>query len=409
MNQEIKKPIGKSATNDELERTRFEFECERSKAEDGFRREEIELKREELSRSRWVNPLVIAVFAAAAAALGNAGITFISSYQKLKLEMEKATLNQKLNLEQSRTTLELEKTKSEAARILEVVKTNDPDKAAANLRFLIDTGLISDSGTRNQIQAYLDKRQPGQGIALPSPVSTNEPVGFSLELLSRLMQRPSREFLVASSANETIPVNSPFSTLFVAAIGGAADLYKHGVVSTFEIHRYMMERALQMGAGAPIPQLGRDPHPEFTEGQFFFRVLDASTRGRTAGAASDDPLRHGHALLIGNARYNDSRLPPLAPIQIHLRELASALGDHFDDVETVTDVNVGELRAKLDNFLRIKGSDKNARLFIYYAGHAYTEILRNVNEIRGYITGVDTPGVTEQVKVMMLRGKRQCR
>jgi len=67
--------------------------------------------------------------------------------------------------EQSRV---LEEGKAEAARILEVIKTgNDPEKAAENLKFLVDTGLISDAGRRKNIQAFLDSRKPGQGPSLP--------------------------------------------------------------------------------------------------------------------------------------------------------------------------------------------------------------------------------------------------
>jgi secreted trypsin-like serine protease len=62
----------------------------------------------------------------------------------------------------------LEQSKAEAARILEVVKTNNPDKAATNLKFLIDTGLISDQNVSKQVQAYLDTRKPGEGVTLPT-------------------------------------------------------------------------------------------------------------------------------------------------------------------------------------------------------------------------------------------------
>jgi hypothetical protein len=40
------------------------------------------------------------------------------------------------------------KTKAEAARILEVIRTDNPDKAATNLKFLVDAGLISDAGRK---------------------------------------------------------------------------------------------------------------------------------------------------------------------------------------------------------------------------------------------------------------------
>jgi hypothetical protein len=143
----------KPEENLDLDRARFELEQEKWRAEHASRLEELSLKRDELNRSRWINPLVIAVFAAAAAGIGNAGVTLISSNKQLELEKEKAMLTQNLNVEQSHSTLRLEQTKSEAARILEVVKTNDPDKAAANLKFLIDIGLIDDASTRVHIQS----------------------------------------------------------------------------------------------------------------------------------------------------------------------------------------------------------------------------------------------------------------
>ncbi|MCW2219506.1 hypothetical protein M2232_003038 [Bradyrhizobium japonicum] len=163
-------------TISELDRARLEFEREKWQVEASLQREELALKREELARSRWINPLVIAVLAAAAAAFGNAGVTLISSYQQLKLEQERSTTTQKLNAEQAKEALRLEQTKSEAARILEVVKTNDPDKAAANLKFLIETGLIAEEGTRKEIQRYLQNREPGKGISLPTVQSGPPPV-----------------------------------------------------------------------------------------------------------------------------------------------------------------------------------------------------------------------------------------
>jgi len=146
------------STSFEPERARPEFEREKWQAEQSLRREEIELKRDELNRSRWVNPLVIAVFAAAAAALGNAGVAWFTANRQVSLEEQRARISQTLNSQQA-----------EAARILEVVKTNDPDKAAANLKFLTEAGLIVEPDLRKKIQAYLDKRQPGEGISLPSP------------------------------------------------------------------------------------------------------------------------------------------------------------------------------------------------------------------------------------------------
>jgi hypothetical protein len=62
-------------------------------------------------------PLVIAIFTAALAGLFN---------------------------ERAREMRELERSNSEKLSVLEMIETVDPDKAAANLAFLSDSGLLSD-------------------------------------------------------------------------------------------------------------------------------------------------------------------------------------------------------------------------------------------------------------------------
>jgi len=106
---------------------------------------------------------------------------------------------------------------------------------------------------------------------------------------------------------------------------------------------------------------------------------------------SDDPLRHGHALLIGNSHYRDPSWTPLDDIPLQLAQLEKGLKDHFDTVQVVQDLEAIALLGRINDFVREYGNDANARLFIYYAGHGYTEIQRNEN--RGYITGIDTPRI----------------
>jgi hypothetical protein len=110
-------------------------------------------------------------------------------------------------------------------------------------------------------------------------------------------------------------------------------------------------------------------------------------------SGSDDPLRHGHALLIGNSQYQDRTWDQLLDVPLQLDELAKGLKSHFDTVEVVKDLKIDALRQKINGFLRSYGNDSNARLFIYYAGHGYTEELSQFNENRGYITGIDTPAL----------------
>lgn len=80
-------------------------------------------------------------------------------------------------------------------------------------------------------------------------------------------------------------------------------------------------------------------------------------------------------------------------VPLQLETLAKGLKDHFDTVEVKKDLPTEQLRDQITRFLRTYGNDSNARLFIYYAGHGYTEVIRQRNEARGYITGVDTPRI----------------
>ena len=132
---------------------------------------ELHLKRAEARRSRWSNPLVIAILGAAAAAAGNAGVAWQSGKAQRELEDDRASTAQKAQEANNKAQLEVEGYKAEAARLFEVIKTNDPDKAAENLRFLLDVGLISTPAVKTGLSKYLSTRKEGQGIALPAPTS----------------------------------------------------------------------------------------------------------------------------------------------------------------------------------------------------------------------------------------------
>lgn len=54
----------------------------------------------------------------------------------------------------------------EAQLITNSVKTGDPDQAAINLKFLIDSGLLGGK-TAERVSKYLKNREPGVGRALP--------------------------------------------------------------------------------------------------------------------------------------------------------------------------------------------------------------------------------------------------
>ena len=106
-----------------------------------FREREVTLKERDSAQTKRLNPLTLSIIAAALAVGGNAWVAWYNNGAQLDLEERKA----------------------EAARILEIVKVADPDKAANNLQFLIDTGLIADPKHLEAMKTYLARRKPGQG------------------------------------------------------------------------------------------------------------------------------------------------------------------------------------------------------------------------------------------------------
>lgn len=128
--------------------------------------DELGLKKKEYALSGWKSPLVVAIMAGAVAAIGNAIVTMTNG----------------------RLQRDLEDQKSEQTRILEMIKTGDPDKAAENLRFLLDAGLISNVETSKKLADFLSKRKPGSGPTLPSASAF---IGNSLaERIDSLKKQP---------------------------------------------------------------------------------------------------------------------------------------------------------------------------------------------------------------------------
>jgi hypothetical protein len=107
---------------------------------------DLDLRRREQVRSRWSNPLVLSILAAALAAGSNAAVTLLNGYLQRNNEEAKA----------------------ESTRILEMIKTDDPDHAARNLEFLVKAGLVTEPGRLAHLKLFLDSRKPGEGPSLPA-------------------------------------------------------------------------------------------------------------------------------------------------------------------------------------------------------------------------------------------------
>jgi len=161
-----------SPENKDTELLRLEFDREKWRAETEvrarelalFEREqankdaELALRRDEQARSRWTNPLVVAILAAALAAVSNAVIAVVNG--KLQRALEASKRDAELAIEES---------KAESVRILEMIKTGETETAAKNLTFLLDTGLVTGTPRAVRLREFLAHRQPGTGPALPAP------------------------------------------------------------------------------------------------------------------------------------------------------------------------------------------------------------------------------------------------
>ncbi len=124
---------------------RLAFDREKWADEVALRSRELKIKEAD-APSAWKSPLVVAIFAAAVAALGNAGVSLLNA----------------------RNETALERVKAEQTLIIEAIKTGgDVDKAAANLKFLVDTKLVTDSQRQTAIHEYLEKNK-GSPDLLPS-------------------------------------------------------------------------------------------------------------------------------------------------------------------------------------------------------------------------------------------------
>lgn len=106
----------------------------------------------EAHKNAWKSPLVVAIFAAAVGALGNALITYYGSY-----------LDRKAAATEYERSIALAESDAERERILEMIKIGEPEQVRRNLEFLVDTELVQDPETVASIRSYYENRTPGTG------------------------------------------------------------------------------------------------------------------------------------------------------------------------------------------------------------------------------------------------------
>jgi uncharacterized protein YraI len=129
--------------------------------------DEFTLKRTESEKTSRLTPILIAVWTTAVAVVGNGVVSWLNGQQTYRLEQEKAQRLHQLESEKAQRLHQLESDKAQSAVILEIVKANGPDKAAGNLAFFVEIGVIA----QERLRSYLGTRPAGQG---PSTLASNE-------------------------------------------------------------------------------------------------------------------------------------------------------------------------------------------------------------------------------------------
>src|ERR1700722_17752872 len=132
-----------------------------------IKKTELEIKRLELKNgptSIWRNPAILATLAAANVGIATALVTFFVATNQTKFGNYKLSAQLQLDSKKYESQLALDKQKNAASVILEMIKTGDPDRAAENLRFLIEAGLVEDRDGR--IIKYLQAHSPGTGAII---------------------------------------------------------------------------------------------------------------------------------------------------------------------------------------------------------------------------------------------------
>jgi hypothetical protein len=130
--------------NTAFEREKWEAGLVRQDKELSIKERDLDLRREEVARSRWSTPIGLAIVGAILAALGSVLTTYLTSASQQNIE---------------------EKT-AESQRILQMITTGgDAKKAAKNLRLLADTKLVSPERQKD-IETYLHDTAPDDTAAL---------------------------------------------------------------------------------------------------------------------------------------------------------------------------------------------------------------------------------------------------
>ncbi|MCJ2125100.1 SPOR domain-containing protein [Methylobacterium sp. J-077] len=202
-----------------------------------LQRDELDIRIKEHNRSRFTNPLFVAV------------VTGV-----LTVAVSTVSLIWNANVQR-----EIEASKAKAARILESLKANSPDKAADNLDFLIKSGLLTEPGRIEKINTYLRARKPGEGpnISVESTVSNS---GFSVQLAVRSTEQEAVQAINDIKARYPAISNEPI--VIISAEVNGKRLYRARLGPYSKADASSVCQALQAAGGQCFVAKGGGPSNE---------------------------------------------------------------------------------------------------------------------------------------------------
>jgi hypothetical protein len=124
---------------------------------------DLETKRQALKGNTFwartfTNPIVLGALITAFIAFNTASLNFLQSSHQASVEMNK--LESDFRLQEMRLISDI---------VLKAIQTGDPDKAAVNLKSMVDLHLITNLEVSDAIEKYLSARAPAAGPTFPSP------------------------------------------------------------------------------------------------------------------------------------------------------------------------------------------------------------------------------------------------
>lgn len=134
---------------------------------------ELKIKEEEVARrpgylvSLLAQPPVLATLVAGLITAAGGMITKISSDNAARIEQEKTKNAEVVETAKARDAEKLEHMKFEGELIMQAIKTEDPNKKAENIEFLVQSGLLQDPPLEEKLNNYLKIHPPH--AAAPAP------------------------------------------------------------------------------------------------------------------------------------------------------------------------------------------------------------------------------------------------